>query len=251
MVLGAAAVAMLPETSARRAGAAASLRPRLGIPARLRADFSALVPILVATWALGGLYLSLGPSVAAGVFGLTNHLIGGLVVAVMCGTSAITAFVLRSRPGRGVLDAGAILLAIGSALTLVGLATDTLTPAIIGTVLGGAGFGAAVLGSFSAVVRLAGPAERGELFAVAYTIAYLALSIPAVAAGFVSTSVGLRSTATVYSAALIVLCGITFVAQRVRGRIPPNERNSDVRTTISAPDPSGAQHSSSSDHPVG
>ena len=39
----------------------------------------------------------------------------------------------------------------------VGLAADTVTLAIIGTVLGGAGFGAAVLGSFSAVVRMAGP----------------------------------------------------------------------------------------------
>lgn len=54
------------------------------------------------------------------------------------------------------------------------------------------------------------------MFAVAYTIAYLALSIPAVAAGIASNSVGLRSTAIVYSAALIVLCGITFVAQRLR-----------------------------------
>ena len=28
-----------------------------------------LVPIMIASWALGGLYLSLGPSVAAGIFG--------------------------------------------------------------------------------------------------------------------------------------------------------------------------------------
>ena len=78
----------MPETSARRPGAIASLVPVLGIPARLRRDVLSLVPIIVASWALGGLYLSLGPSVAAGIFGLSNHLIGGFVVTLLCGAGA-------------------------------------------------------------------------------------------------------------------------------------------------------------------
>ena len=64
---------MLPETSARRPGGLASLTPRLGVPARLRPAFYALIPIIMASWALGGLYLSLGPSVAASLFGLSSH----------------------------------------------------------------------------------------------------------------------------------------------------------------------------------
>ena len=75
------------------------------MPARLRADVLALAPIIVASWAIGGLYLSLGPSVAAGVFGLTSHLIGGLVVTLLCGTGAITSFVLRKLPTPRVLTA--------------------------------------------------------------------------------------------------------------------------------------------------
>src|SRR5689334_1814966 len=47
MMLSAIVVARIPETSARRPGAAASLAPKLGIPARLRADVLALVPIIV------------------------------------------------------------------------------------------------------------------------------------------------------------------------------------------------------------
>src|SRR4051812_16734021 len=74
MALSLLIVLVMPETSARRPGGLASLAPKLGVPQRLRAEVVALVPILVASWALGGLYLSLGPSVAAGVFGLTNHL---------------------------------------------------------------------------------------------------------------------------------------------------------------------------------
>ena len=69
MVFAGGVVARLPETSAQRPGAIASLVPVLGIPVRLRPDVYGLVPIIVASWALGGLYLSLGPSVAAGIFG--------------------------------------------------------------------------------------------------------------------------------------------------------------------------------------
>src|SRR3989441_4308489 len=80
-------VALIPETSARRPGALASLRPRLSVPIHIRPDVYALIPIIVASWALGGLYLSLGPSVAAGLFGLRNHLIGGLVVTLLAGAA--------------------------------------------------------------------------------------------------------------------------------------------------------------------
>ncbi|MFK4122591.1 MFS transporter [Streptomyces longwoodensis] len=79
----------LPETSLRRPGAARSLQPRLRIAPHLRADLLSLVPILIASWALGGLYLSLGPSVAAGLFGLSSHVIGGLVVTLLTGPAFI------------------------------------------------------------------------------------------------------------------------------------------------------------------
>ncbi|MEV6850049.1 hypothetical protein [Actinoplanes sp. NPDC051411] len=75
-----------------------------------------------------------------------------------------------------------------------------------------------MLGSFGAVVRLPGPSERGELFAVAYTIAYLALSIPAVIAGVAATAYGLRATAICYAVGLIVLCLATLVSARPRKR---------------------------------
>ena len=121
MVLACLIVAAVPETSARRPGGLASLAPRLGVPARLRPEAYALVPILVASWALGGLYLSLGPSVAVSIFGLGSHLIGGLVVTLLCGTGAMTAFAVRAWPADRVLRTGAVLLTTGTALTLAGV----------------------------------------------------------------------------------------------------------------------------------
>jgi MFS family permease len=221
-----AVVARIPETSARRPGAIASLVPILGIPARLRADVYALVPIIVAQWALGGLYLSLGPSVAVSIFGLSNHLIGGLVVSLLCGAGALTAFLLRAWPTNRVLAIGGILLSAGTALTLVGVETHAVALAGAGTVFAGAGFGASALASFGTLARIAAPDERSELFAVALVIAYLGFSLPALLAGFASTSFGLHATTVVYSLGVVALSLLALAAQGIssaRVKHPPTE----------------------------
>ncbi|AGZ38871.1 MFS transporter [Actinoplanes friuliensis] len=216
MALAAVVVLLMPETSSRRPGGRSSLIPKLGVPARLRGAVLALVPIIVASWALGGLYLALGPSVAVGVFGLSNHLIGGLVVTLLCGTGAVTAFALRTWPTPRVLTIAGALLTVGTAVTLAGVLTESVVLGAVGTVLAGIGFGASALASFGTIALLAAPHERGELFAVALTIAYVAFSLPAVIAGFAATSVGLHTTAVVYSTVVVVLGVAALAAQRLR-----------------------------------
>jgi MFS family permease len=210
------AVALMPETSARRPGAIASLIPAVGIPPRLRPDVFALVPILVASWALGGLYLSLGPSVAASLFGISNHLIGGLVVTLLCAAGALAAFALRTWPTSRVLGISAILLSAGTALTLAGVEAHAVVLAGVGTLIAGVGFGASALGSFGTLARIAAPGERSELLASALVIAYVAFSLPAVAAGFAATSFGLHATMVVYSLGVVALGLIALAAQGAR-----------------------------------
>jgi hypothetical protein len=216
MAIAAVAVARMPEMSARRPGAMASLIPQIGIPGRLRPDIYALVPIVVASWALGGLYLSLGPSVAASLFGLSNHLIGGLVVTLLFGAGALTAFVLRTSPTHSVLRISAISLSAGTALTLAGVEAHTVALAGVGTAVAGVGFGASALATFGTVARLAGPGERSQLLAAVLVIAYLAFSLPAVAAGFATNTVGLHATTVVYSIGVFCLGFIALAAQRLR-----------------------------------
>jgi len=213
--LAAAAVVAwrMPETGSRRPGALASLRPRLGVPPRLRPDLLALVPILVASWGLGGLYLSLGPSVAAQIFDLPNHVIGGLVVTLLCGTGAVVIYQLRAWELPRALMLSAVFLAAGLTITLVGLIAETVVLAALGTLVAGIGFGASARGTFGTIASIALPEERGGLFAVFYVISYLAFSLPALAAGLASTEAGLRPTAIVYAAAALVLSLLAAWAQ--------------------------------------
>ncbi|MFD6995588.1 MFS transporter [Streptomyces mirabilis] len=216
LVLAGLLIALIPETAQRRPGVVRSLQPRLGVAPRLRTDLMALVPILVASWALGGLYLSLGPSVAANLFGLSSHVIGGLVVTLLCVPASITAFALRGWPTERTLALSATLLLLGTAVGLAGVEANSLTMAASGTAIAGVGFGGSALASFGTLARIAEPAERGELFAVAFVISYLAFSIPAVVAGIAATNVGLHETSVVYSAAVIAFSALALAAQRLR-----------------------------------
>ena len=225
LAVGALAIVLAPETSTRRPGARASLRPQVSIPARLRAPVWALTPVLIASWALGGLYLSLGPSVAASLFGLHSHLVGGFVVTLLCATGALTSFAVRRRSPRSLLPTADLLLALGMVISLVGVDQREASLAAAGTVIAGVGFGAAALGCFGTLARLAEPHERGELFAAAYVISYLAFSIPAVIAGLSATTFGLHATVLVYGSIVIALSLIAYAAQHVLAQRPTTSLN--------------------------
>jgi hypothetical protein len=59
--------------------------------------FAAGAPSLVGTFALAGLYLSLGPSLAVFVLQTDSRVVGGLVILALAGTGAVSAALL-SRP---------------------------------------------------------------------------------------------------------------------------------------------------------
>jgi MFS family permease len=199
------ALAVVPETVARRPGSLRSLQPRASVPVAARRTFRAMAPVLIATWAVGGLVLSLGPSLAAGVFGITNHLVGGLVVTAVAGLGATGAVLTRSWAPHSTMLHGAFVLVAGVGLVLGSLATEWTGLFFAGLVVSGWGFGTSFVGAFGAVAAIATPQQRAELFASLYVVSYLAFGGSAVLAGFAVPSFGLRETATVYGAAVIAL----------------------------------------------
>ncbi len=117
------ALAVVPETVVRRPGSLRSLQPRASVPVAARRTFRSMAPVLIATWAVGGLVLSLGPSLAAGVFGITNHLVGGLVVTAVAGLGTTGAVLTRGWAPQSTMLHGAFVLVAGVGLVLGSLAT--------------------------------------------------------------------------------------------------------------------------------
>ncbi len=207
-VVGAAAVLWMPETVTPRAGALASLVPRMSIPPQARADFLRGVPVFVTVWALGGLYLSLAPSLMVHVFDIDNGIVNGLTVAVLSGFGAIAPTLLGRFAAPRPAIIGMASIALGLVLLLASLATRSLALFFIGTAMAGIGFGGAFSGLVQTLAPLAAAHERGELFAAIFVVSYLALSLPAMLAGFLVAPLGLLHTVQGYSAVLLLLAAV-------------------------------------------
>jgi MFS family permease len=222
LLLGAFAVltalsAAIPETVRPDGEWLRSLRPRLAVPASLRTAFVATIPCLVATWALGGLILSLSPSLTAGVLGDRSHVAGGLPIFIMAGVSAIASVRLREVHARTAARGGLTAMSIGVAVALLALADHSTWLFLAATAIAGIGFGPAFAGAFRALTTRAALDERGGLVSSILAVAYLAFSLPAVAAGAAVADVGLHRTADIYGIALIVLALVALALSRQLG----------------------------------
>jgi MFS family permease len=208
--------AAMPETVRRDGPWAHTLRPSVAVPGPLRVAFVATIPTLMASWALGGLILSLGPSLTAGVLGNTSHVAGGLPIFIMAGISSLASVWLRDTHARSTARGGLAALIAGVAITLAGLNGGSLALFLVGSAVAGLGFGPAFAGAFRALSSLAPVHERAGLVSAILVVSYLAFSLPAVAAGFAVTRFGLHDTADVYGAALIV---VAAAALALSGRL--------------------------------
>ncbi|WP_310407181.1 MFS transporter [Pseudomonas koreensis] len=195
----------LPESVSRQGGALASLRPTLHVPVQARSTLWRVLPLNTATWALGGFYASLAPSLVRTATGSTSNLIGGATVAALTVTGALMIFMMRNRPAAQALRLGASLLPIGLVLILLGVHGASLSLFFFGTLVAGCGFGSGFLGTVRSLVPLALPHERAGLMSAYYVLSYLAFCLPALLAGYLARNFGLLATTDGYGTVLIVL----------------------------------------------
>ncbi|MCO5974124.1 MFS transporter [Actinoallomurus soli] len=225
----AALVWLIPErarpASTSRESIWRSLLPSAGLPPATRPAFFALVPSIGATWALAGLYLSLGSSVLGTVLDVHSHFVVGIVLGVFF-TAGVSGAVgstvvppqLREWFGYGTLTVGVLV-------TIAATLMSELPLYVVGSVVAGFGFGAAFRFAVNALGEAAPVAQRGEVFATMYIVSYLAFSVPALAAGLAVERFGLEPTTVAYGALEVALVLIAMVAGivRARRRISENE----------------------------
>lgn len=189
---------VVPETVRPVGGAFRALRPQVAVPPAARRAFTAAVPTMIATWALGGLILSVGGSLLATTFGQTNHAVVGVVLGLFAASGAVAAVLARDLAAAPMTRRGTIALIAGTGLFLAALATSSLTLFVVASAVAGGGFGSAFLGALRSITQLAQPHQRAALLSAVYVVSYLAFSIPAVIAGLLITDIGLRPTALAY-----------------------------------------------------
>ncbi|MCS0606279.1 MFS transporter [Streptomyces sp. LP11] len=216
----AALVWLVPERArsepATRASVWRSLLPSAGLPQATRPAFFALVPSIGATWALAGLYLSLGSSILGTVLDVHSHFVVGIVLGVffaagMAGTvvSAVLPPRLREWFGHGALTVGVLV-------TIAAMLMSASPLYVAGSVVAGLGFGAAFRFTVNALGEAAPAARRGQVYATMYIVSYLAFSVPALAAGLAVERFGLKPTAVAYGVLDVALVLLAAAAGTVR-----------------------------------
>jgi MFS family permease len=188
------------------------------IPPAVRRPFLLAALAVISSWSIGGLFLSLGPQLTATLFDSTDHLVAAFGAFALAGTGALSQLLLGNRmaPWRGAVY-GSLALAAGVLVIVAAASTDSGALLLIGAVVGGAGFGLAFLGALRVLSGVIPPQHRAEVMSAFYVVAYASLSLPAVAAGFLVTSLGLESTFELFgSIAAAIALLVALEAWRTR-----------------------------------
>ena len=212
LVVAALAVVMIRETATKTPGALRSLQPSFAVPAGTRALFAAACACFIASWALGGYYQALGPSVAADILGVTNPLAGGLVLASLTGASGVAGLLAVRLQAQHALIGGLTALVAGLVGVVVALNLQATVGFFIASGLAGVGFGTSFSGAMRLILTGRSTAERAGVLSAAYLVSYLGSAAPSFLAGLVIPTWGLMTVTTVYAALVVVLALISGAA---------------------------------------
>lgn len=218
---------LMPEPARTRPGALASLKPQIGLPRELRRSLSVAAPLLIASWAFVGFYGSLGPSLLRRSFGHGSALLGGMTLFSMAGSGALAVLLLRARAGRALLIIGSAALVAGVSLALLAIWQRSTATFFAGASLAGVGFGTGFQGSIRALVPSAPVHARAGVLSVIFVISYLAMGVPAIAAGFrVAATHDLLRTAYEFGLAVAVLSfGALLLGARSKANQHPRQEH--------------------------
>ena len=199
-------VVLVAETR-QRVAKVAWIRLKLGVPTSIMPIFIASSLALSCAYAGNGLFQSVIPMVAGGLFRQSDLLVAAYPT-VMLGTSAVAqvlALRIESRwctkVGLGILAGGFVVIALAVFVHLPGLFMAS-------SVIVGIGNGLAFRGSLARVATAA-PADSGaQIISSYYVIGYVATAAPTLLAGAVPS---------LLPEVVLVLAGISIVTMMLRG----------------------------------
>jgi MFS family permease len=213
LVLLVLALFVVPEQVQRRPGALRSLRPTISVPRSSRRLFRGVAGSLVASWALGGMFLSLVPSALGTVFGITNHFAAGALIAVVTGVGALTGLAIQRMDTRRAVLLGLVALVLGPIVTVSFVFAHSLPGMVVGSVIAGVGFGAGFQAPLRMLLATAAPTHRAGLLSTIYVVSYLAFGVPSVIGGLLEPSVGLVPVIAGYGGFIVLAAVVALVLQ--------------------------------------
>lgn len=188
----------------RAAGRLRLVRPR--VPAAIAGDFRFAVLGVMAAWSVLGVYLSLFPTFAGQSTGIHSLVFGGSVVAAMA-TAAAASQALGARiVARRAAIVGDVATAFALGLSVLALDSGHASLVALAAVVMGLSFGLAFGGSLRHLGSVVPADHRGEVMSAYYVLAYSAMALPTVLAGWAATTWGLAAVFPWFSGAVALAC---------------------------------------------
>ncbi|MER7379816.1 MFS transporter [Streptomyces lanatus] len=228
LLLAMALIAISPETATPTPGAWRSLRPRVGVPARVRRLLPVAAAVFLATWAAGAFYQAFVPALVEDQLHTRSTLILGVVFAAYMGPSALGAPLGgRFTPARAQ-RLGMIAFLAGMIGIITAIATGTLVLFITATVVAGASQGIAISAATRGLLHGSSLADRAPIFSAIYLLSYSGATIPALIAGQLSSSFSLPQIALGYGGLALVATLFTVFGARNPQQMRPRSDSTVV-----------------------
>lgn len=220
VIAGGIAVLAMPEPHASaRAVRLHVARPR--VPAAIGPDFRFAALGVMAAWSVLGVFLSLFPTIAARAVGTTNLLFAGSVVAVSAAAAAFSQIVGARIPAKRAAVIGDIGTAVLLLACIGAVALGDPTVLLLTSVVLGFFFGLAFGSSLRHLGQVIPATVRGEVMSAFYVLAYSALALPTIVAGWAATVWGVKEIFAPFMVCVALACTCAAVlGMRVRGVVP-------------------------------
>jgi MFS family permease len=187
------------------------------VPTAVRGPFLLAALAVLGSWSIAGLFFSLGPQLGARLFRTDDPIMASIGIFALLGTAALAQLLLgRTAPWLGA-SLGSVGLALGMVLIVLGTAEQSGVLYLVGSIVSGAGFGTSFLGGLRGLVGAIPPNHRASVMSAFYVAAYVSLSVPAVLAGLLVGSLGLRVTFETFGLiAAVIALAVAASAWRTR-----------------------------------
>ena len=209
--VGIAALALLPARALTQGTGWAWQMQRPSVPPAARRVFGLAALTVAVSWSVGSVYGSLSPSMLRGPLHLDSHLAAGAVLFLFNIIGGVTQIVWRRTDACRFMQLGIIGTVIGLVFLQVSFAAQSPALFVVATLVAGAGNGGCFAGGVMLVNKIATPARRAEINTAYSLVAYLALSIPAVGVGLLTTVTGLRRASLVFSVVIVIVAAVALV----------------------------------------
>ncbi|OZC50190.1 MFS transporter [Rhodococcus sp. WWJCD1] len=217
LLVAAAAVYFAPETVRVVAGARPHVQ-RLSVPVEVRGTFLRAAVGGFAGFAVLGLFTAVSPGFIAGVLGIDNHAITGVVVFAVFAASATAQITLRAADPTSAQRWGCLVLVFGLVLLAASLLLTSLIVLVCAALLCGIGQGVTFSNGMAAIGAQLPPHRRAEVTSTFFVVLYVAISVPVIGAGAAATEWGLVTAGLVFSALIAALAAVAFVLLTLDGR---------------------------------